>query len=56
MKTLIVALTSLATIAFAEEGFIPLFNGKDFTGWEQHSGKAEQPLDYMFVLETCRQP
>ena len=45
MKTLIVALTSLATIAFAEEGFIPLFNGKDFTGWEQHSGKAEYRVE-----------
>ena len=51
MKTLIVALTSLATIAFAEEGFIPLFNGKDFTGWEQHSGKAEYRVEDGAVVD-----
>jgi hypothetical protein len=45
MKTLIVALTSLSAIAFAEEGFTPLFNGKDLTGWEQHSGKAEYRVE-----------
>ena len=25
----------------AEDGFVPLFDGKTLTGWEQHSGKAE---------------
>ncbi|MEK0450885.1 MAG: hypothetical protein RL088_3153 [Verrucomicrobiota bacterium] len=45
MKTLIVALSSLSIFASAEEGFTPLFNGKDFTGWEQHSGKAEYRVE-----------
>ena len=29
----------------AEEGFTPLFNGSDLTGWEQHSGKAEYRVE-----------
>ncbi len=40
MKLLVSALCFFSATTFAEEGFTPLFNGKDFTGWEQHSGKA----------------
>jgi hypothetical protein len=29
----------------AEEGFQPLFNGIDLSGWEQHSGKAEYRVE-----------
>ena len=29
----------------AEDGFVPLFNGKDLSGWEQHSGKAEYRVE-----------
>jgi hypothetical protein len=29
----------------AEDGFSPLFNGKDLSGWEQHSGKAEYRVE-----------
>ncbi len=45
MKSLfiIIALSSFA--AFAGEEFTPLFNGKDLTGWEQHSGKAEYRVE-----------
>ncbi|VGO17649.1 hypothetical protein PDESU_06250 [Pontiella desulfatans] len=32
-KLLTVLLLGVATAAFAEEGWTPLFNGKDFTGW-----------------------
>ena len=37
---------ALAFHAFAaEDGFVPLFNGKDLAGWEQHSGKAEYRVE-----------
>ena len=29
----------------AEDTFVTLFNGKDLTGWEQHSGKAEYRVE-----------
>lgn len=29
----------------AEENFVSLFNGKDLSGWEQHSGKAEYRVE-----------
>ena len=35
------ALGTISALAADADGFKPLFNGKDFTGWEQHSGKAE---------------
>jgi hypothetical protein len=34
------AVCSIHTAA-AEDAFVPLFDGKTLTGWEQHSGKAE---------------
>jgi hypothetical protein len=34
-----------AAFARAEEGFIPLFNGKNLEGWEQHSGAAEYRVE-----------
>jgi hypothetical protein len=45
MKTLTTALCFIALSTFAEDGFTPLFNGKDFTGWAQHSGKAEYRVE-----------
>lgn len=45
MKILTAALALTVTAVFAEEGFTPLFNGKDFTGWKQHSGKAEYRVE-----------
>lgn len=45
MKNIALAFALSVTIAFAEEGFTPLFNGKDFTGWKQHSGKAEYRVE-----------
>jgi hypothetical protein len=37
---------SCAVVAYAEpEKFVPLFNGMDLTGWEQHSGKAEYRVE-----------
>jgi len=33
MKFLPLVLLALATTAFAEDGFIPMFNGRDLTGW-----------------------
>ena len=32
---------SFASLLHAEDAFVPLFDGKTLTGWEQHSGKAE---------------
>lgn len=45
MKILAVALALTVANVFAEEGFKPLFNGKDFAGWKQHSGKAEYRVE-----------
>jgi hypothetical protein len=43
----IVALTFSLTgmTGAAEDGFVPLFDGKTLTGWEQHSGKAEYRVE-----------
>lgn len=48
MKTSLLKLIPLllAIPAFAaEESFVSLFNGKDLSGWEQHSGKAEYRVE-----------
>lgn len=53
MKTKFTLLSSLALAlagsAFAadpkSDGFVPLFNGKNIDGWEQHSGKAEYRVE-----------
>jgi hypothetical protein len=53
MKTKLALFSSLALAlaasAFAadqkSDGFVPLFNGKDLDGWEQHSGKAEYRVE-----------
>jgi hypothetical protein len=37
-------LTASSTVA-AEEGWIQLFNGKDLSGWKQHSGKAQYKVE-----------
>jgi hypothetical protein len=36
LRTLVLTLAAIATTAFStdEEGFTPIFNGKDFTGWK----------------------
>jgi hypothetical protein len=38
MRTLRLLLLTLALPAFAEDGFKPLFNGKDLSGWEAEPG------------------
>jgi len=46
MKTLTTLLTLLSASLIAQEGnWTTLFNGNDFTGWEQHSGKAEYRVE-----------
>lgn len=35
------AIVSFAAALHAEDAFVPLFDGKTLTGWEQHSGAAE---------------
>jgi hypothetical protein len=42
---LVTALGTISALAADQDGFKPLFNGKDFTGWEQHSGKAEYRVE-----------
>ena len=39
------AFVSFANALPAEEAFVPLFDGKTLTGWEQHSGKAEYRVE-----------
>lgn len=35
----------MSALAFADDGFKPLFNGKNFEGWKQHSGTAEYRIE-----------
>ncbi len=45
LLSLAAALT-VSTAAFAaDDGFVPLFDGKTLSGWEQHSGKAEYRVE-----------
>lgn len=39
------AVISLLVSAHAEDTFVPLFDGKTLTGWEQHSGTAEYRVE-----------
>ena len=36
---------AVLTTALQAADFVPLFNGKDLEGWEQHSGKAEYRVE-----------
>ncbi len=49
MKTasllLAACLASSSLHAQSEDGWVSLFNGKDFDGWEQHSGAAEYRVE-----------
>jgi hypothetical protein len=44
MKTLQLLLLTFALPAFAQDGFKPLFNGKDLSGWDgnRDSGKLRK--------------
>lgn len=46
-SSLFLSLAALALLssARAEDGFVPLFDGKTLTGWEQHSGTAEYRIE-----------
>ena len=35
----------MSVFAFADDGFKPLFNSKNFEGWKQHSGTAEYRIE-----------
>jgi len=39
------AATSILPLHAADDGFVPLFDGKTLDGWEQHSGKAEYRVE-----------
>jgi len=41
MKSLLFALSLVLPLAAAEEGFTPLFNGKDLDGWKRVNGNGE---------------
>lgn len=41
LMAVITGCLTLATTTFAADGWQDLFNGKDLTGWEQHSGAAK---------------
>ena len=48
MKRIITLSISLMTLSFAsiaQDGWESLFNGKDFTGWEQLNGKAKYHVE-----------
>jgi hypothetical protein len=45
MKLAIALLSIATTLAAADPVWTPLFNGKDFTGWTQHSGTAQYRVE-----------
>jgi hypothetical protein len=45
-------LVSVSVAAETEEGFTPLFNGKDLTGWKQAGGKAKYSVDGGTIVGT----
>jgi hypothetical protein len=42
----------LAPLAFAADGWVALFNGKNLDGWEQHSGTAKYRVEDGCVVGT----
>ena len=44
LPLLSLGIAGLASSLYAAD-FVPLFNGKDLEGWEQHSGKAEYRVE-----------
>lgn len=40
------------SIASADDGFKPLFDGKSFDGWEQHGGKAKYAIEGNEIVGT----
>jgi len=54
LPSLLVAVVALAplTSAAAEEGFVPLFDGKTLEGWEQHGGDAEYTVEDGAIVGT----
>ncbi|WP_437206690.1 family 16 glycoside hydrolase [Planctomicrobium sp. SH664] len=47
-----IALLVLPGLAQAEDGFVPLFNGKDFEGWKQKGGKAVYTIEGDEIVGT----
>lgn len=45
MKHLLLSLALLLPAAALEEGFTPLFNGKDLTGWKRVNGQGEYKVE-----------
>lgn len=43
---------SLATLAFAADGWVALFNGKNLDGWEQRSGTAKYRVEDGAIVGT----
>lgn len=43
--SLLAAFNIVTALAAGEDGFKPLFNGKDFSGWEQHGGVAKYRVE-----------
>lgn len=40
-----IALVAASRMHAADDGFVPLFDGKTLEGWEQHSGKADYRVE-----------
>ena len=52
-KALVLVLIAfMAVPALAEEGWVDLFNGKDFTGWEQKGGVAKYRVEDGAIVGT----
>ncbi|GAA5483450.1 3-keto-disaccharide hydrolase [Haloferula sargassicola] len=52
LKTLLLSLCLLGLLPAAEEGFAPLFNGKDLTGWHRVNGDGEYTVENGEIVGT----
>lgn len=45
-------LTLFSLPAFADDGFVPLFDGESLDGWEQHGGEAKYTIEDGMIVGT----
>ncbi len=53
LSTIVVSLAIFAvSVPASEDGFVELFNGKDFSNWEQHGGAAKYTIENGAIVGT----
>lgn len=50
--TVLTLVLAVSGVLAADDGFVPLFNGKDLSNWEQHGGKAKYTIEGDEIVGT----